>query len=130
VATAVLNDLIGRGFQISLDDFGTGFSSLTNLRHLPAAIVKIDKSFVLSLGENAADAHMVSGTIELAHRLGKRVVAEGVETERARDMLSGWGCEYAQGYLWSRPLPGSQVLDWASDRHCRTSIPRPRVAAP
>jgi EAL domain-containing protein (putative c-di-GMP-specific phosphodiesterase class I) len=104
-AADVLDELAQNGFEIALDDFGTGSSSLSYLRYLPVTIVKIDRSFVPSIVESEADAHIVRGLIEISHGLGKEVVAEGVENECTLEMLRSMGCEYGQGYHWSRPVP-------------------------
>lgn len=111
----LLGDLVGRGFRLALDDFGTGLSSLAYLRSLPVEVVKIDKSFVANLPDDPADAHIARGTIELAHGLEKRVVAEGVETAGALDYLLLVGCDAGQGYHWSRPLPADEFAAWATE---------------
>lgn len=112
--TRVLNAVADTGVALALDDFGTGFSSLANLRSLPMSIVKIDKSFVMSMPNSDPDAHIVRGSIEIAHGLDKRVVAEGVETAEALRMLLRMGCETGQGYYWSRPLAADQFRAWAT----------------
>jgi EAL domain-containing protein (putative c-di-GMP-specific phosphodiesterase class I) len=116
VARDVLLDLVHLGFTIALDDFGTGFSSLSYLRDLPADVVKIDKSFVLPLSDPTSDARMVRGTVALVHSLGKHVVAEGVETAQARDLLLLLGCEQAQGYYWSPAVPADTLIGWIQQR--------------
>lgn len=110
----ILGELVERGFPLALDDFGTGLSSLAHLRRLPVEVVKIDRSFVANLPDDPADAHIARGTIDLAHGLGKRVVAEGVETADALDYLLLVGCDAGQGYHWSRPLPAEEFVAWAS----------------
>lgn len=112
VAAATLDDLARRGFVIALDDFGTGYSSLSHLRDLPVSVVKIDKSFVLTMDRNDADARIVRGTIELARGLGKQVVAEGVENVDTARLLKLMGCDRAQGFHWSRALTAPQATDW------------------
>ncbi len=116
IAVAVLAALDHKGFVITVDDFGTGFSSLSYLRNLPVSVVKVDKSFVIDLVNNNADAHIVRGTIELARGLGKRVVAEGVETEEALNLLLLMGCDQGQGYHWSRPVPPDELTAWVRNR--------------
>lgn len=125
-ATAVLHQLAALGVRLSLDDFGTGYSSLSFLRVLPVHEVKIDKSFVLPMQEDAACAAIVRAIVGLAHHLGLRVVAEGVEDEAARLELLRMGCDTAQGYLLSRPLPAAAFASWASRWHTGT-VPTPRV---
>lgn len=93
------------GVRISIDDFGTGYSSLSYLKHLPADILKIDKSFVGGVGENVEDTAIVSMVIDLAHTLGMEVIAEGVESAGQLAQLMEMGCDMAQGYYFARPLP-------------------------
>lgn len=102
-AIGILERLRRRGFSIAIDDFGTGFSSLTYLRQLPAQYLKLDQSFTQRLPTSQVDLSIIQSVIELAHRLGIRVVAEGVETEEQFRVLSGWNCDEVQGYLFSRP---------------------------
>jgi EAL domain-containing protein (putative c-di-GMP-specific phosphodiesterase class I) len=104
-AEATLTRLSQIGLTLSVDDFGTGYSSLANLKRLPVDVIKIDKSFVMEMAVDASDAAIVRSTIDLAHNLGLRVVAEGVESEDAWRHLEALGCDYAQGYFLSRPLP-------------------------
>jgi diguanylate cyclase (GGDEF)-like protein len=101
---ALLHRLRGVGVQLSIDDFGTGYSSLSYLKRLPVDEVKIDKSFVMTLPRDPKDATIVESTIDLGHRLGFRVVAEGVETEEALRFLDTASCDVVQGYLLSRPI--------------------------
>jgi diguanylate cyclase (GGDEF)-like protein len=107
-----IGDVLGRlgelGVGISLDDFGTGYSSLMHLRKLPVCEVKIDRSFVSGMGSVGADLAIVRATILLAHELGLRVVAEGVENEDTWQQLAGLGCEIVQGYCLSRPVPAPE----------------------
>jgi diguanylate cyclase (GGDEF)-like protein len=104
------------GMMLSIDDFGTGYSSLSYLRRLPARQLKIDRSFVADL-ENSVDARaIVSAVIHLAHDLGLRVVAEGVETEGQHEVLVGLECDELQGYLFAQPMPAAQVLPWMRAR--------------
>ncbi len=100
----VLHRLRALGVGIALDDFGTGYSSLTHLRELPVNGVKIDRSFVTHMGSSLTDAAIVHATIELAHRLGLRVIAEGVEDEATWATLRELGCDAIQGYVLSRPV--------------------------
>ncbi|MDM4722868.1 bifunctional diguanylate cyclase/phosphodiesterase [Micromonospora sp. WMMA1363] len=100
------------GVGIALDDFGTGYSSLQHLRRLPLSEVKVDRSFVLGMAEDADDAAIVTSMIELAGALGLRVVAEGVEDERTWRMLHAAGCDVAQGWFYARPMPAEELVAW------------------
>jgi diguanylate cyclase (GGDEF)-like protein len=100
------------GVNIAIDDFGTGFSSLAYLKKLPVRELKIDKSFVLNMNSDENDAMIVHSTIDLAHNLGLRVVAEGVENKESMEELSSQGCDFIQGYYLCRPLPPQQLYDW------------------
>jgi diguanylate cyclase (GGDEF)-like protein/PAS domain S-box-containing protein len=105
--TAVLEELRGRGCQISLDDFGTGYSSLSNLKRYPVQTLKIDQSFVSGIGLSKGDEAITASILSMAHDLGIRVVAEGIETEEQLQFLVERQCDEIQGYLISRPLsPG------------------------
>ncbi len=102
---AMLDRLRVLGVRFSIDDFGTGYSSLSYLRRLPADAIKIDRFFVKGLGEHVEDTAVVRMMIELAHTLGLKVIAEGVETEKQATLLKEMGCDFAQGFLFSEPLP-------------------------
>jgi diguanylate cyclase (GGDEF)-like protein/PAS domain S-box-containing protein len=103
-------DILHRhGVAIALDDFGTGYASLTHLRHYPVHWLKIDRSFTADLGRDSGAETIVSAVINLAHGIGLRVVAEGVETEAQARMLQRKGCDLAQGYLIAKPMPASRV---------------------
>ena len=104
VLTGLLLDLADLGVRVALDDFGTGFSSLSHLKHLPAHVLKIDKSFVGGLGVDDRDRAVVKGTIGLAHDLGLTVIAEGVEHPRQHEVLALAGCDLGQGYLYGHPV--------------------------
>jgi EAL domain-containing protein (putative c-di-GMP-specific phosphodiesterase class I) len=93
------------GVNIALDDFGTGYSSLSYLRRYPFDTLKVDRSFVADLLKDSADRELVNATIRMADALGLKVVAEGVETEQQAAVLSGLGCNWAQGYLFGKPMP-------------------------
>jgi len=93
------------GVTILIDDFGTGYSTLSYLINLPVSIVKIDKTFLDSMATNERNANFVSSIIDISHDLGLKVIAEGIETERQREMLSAMGCDVLQGYLLSKPAP-------------------------
>jgi EAL domain-containing protein (putative c-di-GMP-specific phosphodiesterase class I) len=108
-AQAVLERLSRIGLTLSVDDFGTGYSSLANLKRLPVDVIKIDKSFVMDMAIDASDAAIVRSTIDLAHNLGLRVVAEGVESHQSWTSLKDLGCDLAQGFYVSRPLPAADL---------------------
>jgi EAL domain-containing protein (putative c-di-GMP-specific phosphodiesterase class I) len=127
-AEATLARLSQIGLTLSVDDFGTGYSSLANLKRLPVDVIKIDKSFVIEMAVDASDAAIVRSTIELAHNLGLRVVAEGVESEDAWRHLEALGCDFAQGYYLSRPLPVDAVTRLIRERGTgRDTAPMLRV---
>ena len=118
-AEATLNSLAKRGYKLSIDDFGTGYSSLAYLQRLPVQELKIDKSFVMGMeGKDGdkGDAMIVRSTIDLAHNLGLTVVAEGVENAAILQRLGELGCDEAQGYHMSKPVPLAALQEWAA-RH-------------
>jgi len=100
-----------KGFKLSLDDFGVGFSSLAQLQQLPFSEVKVDRIFVKRLVEEKDSRIITRAIINLAHELGLKVVAEGVESAAALQILVDFGCDVAQGYFIARPLPGSEMLE-------------------
>jgi len=103
-AVEILTELRDRGVTVALDDFGTGYSSLSYLRRLPLDVLKIDRSFVTELGEGRESESIIAAVIRMAHALGLRVVAEGVETRSQLELLREQHCDEAQGYLISRPV--------------------------
>jgi diguanylate cyclase (GGDEF)-like protein len=115
-ARGVLAHLRMLGVRVAVDDFGTGYSSLAYLRELPIDELKLDRSFVMVMGEDPRSAAIVRSTIELAHALGLRLVAEGVEDGDTAMELARFGCDEAQGYFFSRPLPAPEFVAWL-DRH-------------
>ncbi|MDC4206566.1 MAG: EAL domain-containing protein [Candidatus Manganitrophus sp.] len=118
-AVKILTRLSGMGIEISIDDFGTGYSSLASLTRLPVRSLKIDKSFILGMAENKNDAVIVHSTIGLAHHLGLNVVAEGVESAALLEKLSAFGCDEAQGYFISRPVPAEDLIRWLRESSWR-----------
>jgi EAL domain-containing protein (putative c-di-GMP-specific phosphodiesterase class I) len=100
------------GVQIAVDDFGTGYASLQQLRECPFHLLKIDRRFVDGILAGGDDEAIVRATVGLAHRLALTVVAEGIETTEHRDALRELGCELGQGFLWSRPLPVEELEAW------------------
>ncbi len=115
-ARKILTRLRGGGVQISIDDYGTGYSSLSYLRDLPVDELKLDQSFVLPMINDPRAAALVASSIALAHSLGLRMVAEGVETEAAYTELARLGCDQGQGYFMSRPVPAAQLDHWLRNR--------------
>lgn len=115
----ILHKLKNMGFRIALDDFGTGFSSLTYLRQLPVDTLKLDKSFIDAILVDETQAEFAGFIIEMAHLLKLEVVAEGVETVEQAIKLKGFGCDFAQGYVFSRPIPEEEVLDLLQERKRR-----------
>ena len=112
VAIENIRKLSVLGIQMSIDDFGTGYSSMAYLQKLLVAKIKIDKSFVMDMGTHENDEVIVRSTIDLAHNLGLKAVAEGVESQAAWDKLRDLGCDSAQGYFMSKPLTAEHFLEW------------------
>ncbi|TFD45760.1 bifunctional diguanylate cyclase/phosphodiesterase [Cryobacterium sp. TMT1-2-1] len=115
-ARTILTRLRGGGIRIAIDDFGTGYSSLAYLRELPIDELKLDRSFVMPMSGDPRAAALVAGAINLAHSLGLRMVAEGVEDAAAYDELVGYGCDHAQGFHLSRPVPAAELDLWLAGR--------------
>lgn len=124
-----LTVLRGVGIQVAMDDFGTGYSSLSRLARLPIDKIKIDRSFVAGMTGNHYDLVVVSTVIALAHSFRLPVVAEGVETEEQARALSELGCDEAQGYLFSRPLPPGEVSDLLLPAHNESGLQGPAASA-
>lgn len=116
LALQVTRAIAARGIGISIDDYGTGYSSLAYLNDLPAVELKLDRSFTTRLTSEPRTAAIVAGTIELAHGLGLRLIAEGVEDEATLAALKGLGCDESQGYLHARPMPADDFLAWMDNR--------------
>lgn len=93
------------GVEVSLDDFGTGYSALSYLKKFDIDYLKIDQSFVKNLTQDSSDLVLCEAIIVMAHKLGIKVIAEGIETAEQRDLLAAASCDYGQGYLWSKPVP-------------------------
>ncbi len=127
---AVLVRLRALGVTISIDDFGTGFSSLANLRDLPVDRVKIDRSFVLDLAAGGGDAVIVRSIVELSRNLGLTTVAEGVEDARVAACLRDLGCDQAQGYHYARPASARVLTAWLRRRRAATALPRVETVLP
>lgn len=100
------------GFQIAIDDFGSGYSNMSYLGKIPARYLKIDQAFVRPLDQERKNQLLVHAIIEMAHALDYAVVAEGIETQEAFDLLASWNCDEGQGYLMSRPLAEGPLLEW------------------
>ena len=111
-AQLTLERLHAMGVELAIDDFGTGYSSLAYLKRLPVDELKIDKSFVMNMEHDADDAKIVKSTIDLGHNMGLRVVAEGLETLAVWNLLRQMGCDQAQGYFMSKPMPGDRLIEW------------------
>jgi EAL domain-containing protein (putative c-di-GMP-specific phosphodiesterase class I) len=110
-ALQVLRALKGLGVTLAIDDFGTGYSSLSYLHRFPLDVLKIDKSFVDGMAGGRDGVEIVAAVIKLAHALGLQVVAEGVEQAAQLEQLAAMGCDFAQGYLFARPLPVTEVTE-------------------
>lgn len=122
-----VRDLAALGLRVSVDDFGTGWSSLSQLRSLPVAEVKIDRSFVCGLDDQPQDRALVRSVVDLAHGLSCRVTAEGVESQATADWLAEIGCDEAQGFLWSRPAPWRSLTPVAPEPD-QAVVPAPRCS--
>lgn len=122
-AMDILSDIASKGIQIAIDDFGTGYSSLGYLKKLPISAVKIDRSFVIGMTEDEHNATIVRSSIDLAHNMGLKVVAEGVENDDVMADLKDLGCDTAQGMFISRPLPLEELLSWLKNSSWGTKLP-------
>jgi len=100
------------GVSIAIDDFGTGYSSLSYLQQIPASVLKIDQSFIKGLAQSEHDQKLVRAVIFMAHDLGFRVVAEGIENQATFDLLAGWKCDEGQGYQIARPQTAKAMEAW------------------
>jgi diguanylate cyclase len=123
-AMEIVTRLHELGVWIAIDDFGTGYSSLGYLKRLPVDEIKIDRSFVLDMTRNENDAFIVGAVIDLSHKLGVRVVAEGVENRETLTLLRDLGCDSAQGFYVSKPLPANEVQTWLTANRAGVDICR------
>lgn len=113
-AILVLQRLKAQGFSLAIDDFGTGYSSFLHLVRLPVDKLKIDRSFLMNINDNSL--HVIRSIIDLSHNLKLKVVAEGVEDVDTLSLMQDMGCDYIQGYYFSKPIPLSELFEWLSDR--------------
>jgi EAL domain-containing protein (putative c-di-GMP-specific phosphodiesterase class I) len=111
-SVAILTRLKAVGLQIAIDDFGSGFTSLSSLKRFPIDTLKIDKPFVQGLLSDPGDRAVVRSAIDLGHHFGLQVAAEGVERQETREALASLGCDLAQGNFICRPLPDSGFREW------------------
>lgn len=114
-ALEILSALSNMGIRLSIDDFGTGYSSLAYLKQLPVDEMKIDKSFVTSIAQDENSVVIVRSIIDLAHNLGLKVVAEGVENEHVYDLLEKLGCDIVQGFYMGHPVAGDSIIEWVRE---------------
>jgi len=121
LSLALLTRLRLKGFQLSIDDFGTGFSSMVQLVRLPFSEIKVDKSFVMQAQNSSEARSVIKSIIDLGHSLGLLVTAEGVENLKTLDYLNSLGCDLAQGYFIARPMPGEAARNWVEQRKQRIS---------
>jgi len=133
VSSSFFAQLAEFGVRVALDDFGTGFASLESLGGWPVDELKLDMSLVRPIASNASFRTIVRTTIDLAHQLGVKVVAEGVDSEAVRSELQSLGCDLAQGFLFGRPMPADAFTDWLREREqlaqrrvCRGTCPQRR----
>jgi EAL domain-containing protein (putative c-di-GMP-specific phosphodiesterase class I)/GGDEF domain-containing protein len=103
------------GLDVAIDDFGTGYSNLSYLQELPATVLKIDRAFVFGLEDSPRNQRLVQTIIKMAHDLRYSVVAEGIESQAAYDILAAWGCDEGQGYLMAKPMPAQQLTRWLAE---------------
>jgi EAL domain-containing protein (putative c-di-GMP-specific phosphodiesterase class I) len=120
-----IEQLGAHGFNLDLDDFGTGQSSIANIRRFHVNRIKIDRSFVTRLDQDSTQRAVVAGILALAERLNVTTVAEGVETPGEHSVLQQLGCDHLQGFLFSRPMPFDETIAWMRDRAAKASPPTP-----
>ncbi|GAA3253896.1 hypothetical protein GCM10010532_102630 [Dactylosporangium siamense] len=122
LATSTLHELHALGIQLSIDDYGTGYSSMVYLKQLPVDELKVDRAFVMHMDTDRDDAMLVRGAIELGHNLGMTVVAEGVEGAAHVAALRDLGCDIAQGYHYARPMPGADLTEWIRSQDLTSAV--------
>jgi EAL domain-containing protein (putative c-di-GMP-specific phosphodiesterase class I) len=118
---SMLTRLSERGVRLAVDDFGSGYASLSHLKQLPVDVLKVDQSFVQNVGSDHEDEAIVRSTIDLAHSLGVVVVAEGVESEDVLKQLRTLGCDLAQGFVLAHPAPADEMTEWLLGRRCEAA---------
>ena len=119
-AIALLESLRSDGVRVAIDDFGTGYSSLSYLQQMPFDVIKIDKSFVDKIGSGVTSNNICRTIIRMAEELGKRSIAEGVETREQLEFLQRNGCDFVQGFYYSRALPQDQFLEFVEKQDFHT----------
>ena len=119
-AVNILNVLREAGVQVAIDDFGTGYSSLSYLQQMPFDLIKIDKSFIDMIGSGGTAENICRTIIKIAHELGKKAIAEGVESREQADFLIENGCNFVQGYLYSQPLPRDEFMEFVQEQDFHT----------
>ena len=112
--------------RIAIDDFGTGYSSLLYLKRYPIQALKVDRTFVSGMGVSDDDDAIVASVVSLARAVGAVCIAEGVETHEQHGLLLALGCQYAQGYLFGRPVPADELPDLVVECDARLQLPAPR----
>ena len=115
-AVNILNVLRDRGVQVAIDDFGTGYSSLSYLQQMPFDLIKINKSFIDMIGSGGTSENICRTIFRIAHELGKKAIAEGVESREQADFLIENGCNFVQGYFYSHPLPWDEFLEFVQQQ--------------
>jgi EAL domain-containing protein (putative c-di-GMP-specific phosphodiesterase class I) len=131
IGLAAINTFVSHGLEISIDDFGTGLSSLSYLKQIPAHELKIDRAFIMEIESGQRDALLVRSSIDLAHGLGMKVTAEGVETAAAFGLLQAMGCDMAQGYGIAKPMPFDKLVPFIEDFGRKgISVALPGLVAP
>lgn len=123
LALCILNELKALGIAISLDDFGTGYSSMSQLNELPLSQLKIDRSFVLDMADKRHYVSILKTIVFLGKQMAIPVVAEGVETQEQANFIKQIGCQFMQGYLFAKPMPASDIIDWHATRSNSNVLP-------
>lgn len=129
LVSKAIEHLHRRGMKIYIDDFGTGYSSLGHLKNLPIAGIKIDQTFINHLSTDHHDLVIVRSTIELGHRLGMQVIAEGVETKEVWERLATLGCDIAQGFYMGRPMSPADLDQWLANSPWKMTKTRAKRSA-